>query len=42
MFIEATYIRQRSQHLSQANLGLEKLRFIGWVKEASPLNLTCV
>ena len=25
--IEATYTRQRSQHLSQANLGLEKLRF---------------
>ena len=26
--IEATYIRHRSQHLSQANLSLEKLRFL--------------
>ena len=26
--IEATYTRQRSQHLSRANLGLEKLRFL--------------
>ena len=26
--IEATYTRQRNQHLSQANLGLEKLRFL--------------
>ena len=26
--IEATYTRQRSRYLSQANLGLEKLRFL--------------
>ncbi len=26
--IEATYTRQRRQHLSRANLGLEKLRFL--------------
>ena len=26
--IEATYTRQRSQYLSRANLGLEKLRFL--------------
>ena len=26
--IEATYTRHRSQHLSQANMGLEKLRFL--------------
>ncbi len=26
--IDATYTRQRSQHLAQANLGLEKLRFL--------------
>ena len=26
--IEATYTRERTQHLRQANLGIEKLRFL--------------
>ena len=28
MLIEATYTRDRLQHLQQANLGIEKLRFL--------------
>ena len=35
--IEATYTRERSQHLRQANLGIEKLRFL--LRLAADLNL---
>ena len=28
LLIEATYTRQRSDHLARANLGIEKLRFL--------------